>query len=184
MPATRSGFWNAAHTHRNIMPADLLYLLMHGCAVADAFLRSSNEYWPSEVNWIFWDGKSLYGADERTDELFRFREGAVLSVAQVWRHRHRLPIAGADPWDCIRPSEWLAIVGEPSPSAMIDALDDLPRFQNYAVRVQEDNILYYVFKFFLMRHPLRRDHPFWDLVPVVVRPRPPARSDPESANCR
>jgi hypothetical protein len=166
------------------MPADLLYLLMHGCAVADAFLRSSNEYWPSEVNWIFWDGKSLYGADERTDELFRFREGAVLSVAQVWRHRHRLPIAGADPWHCIRPSEWLAIVGEPSPSAMIDALDDLPRFQNYAVRVQEDNILYYVFKFFLMRHPLRRDHPFWNLVPVVVRPRPPARSDPESANCR
>lgn len=55
-----------------------------------------------------------------------------MSVAQVWRHRHRLPIAGADPWDCIRPSEWLAIVGEPSPLAMIDALDDLPRFQNCA----------------------------------------------------
>jgi hypothetical protein len=56
-----------------------------------------------------------------------------LSVAQVWQHRHRLPIAGADPWDCIRPSEWLAIVGEPSPSAMIDALDDLPRFQTRTV---------------------------------------------------
>ena len=185
MPATRSGFWNAAHTHRNIMPADLLYVLMHGCADADGFLRCSNEYWPSEVNWLLFDGKSHYFADERTDERFRFREGAVLSVAQVWRHRHSVePIAGADPWQCIRPSEWLAIVGEPSPSAMIDALDDLPRFLNCAVRVQEDNILYYVFKFFLMRHPLRSDHPFWNLVPVVVRPRPLARSDPESANCR
>ena len=123
MPATRSGFWNAAHTHRNIIPADLLYLVMHGCADADVSLRCSNEYWPSEVSWILWDGKSLYGADERTDELLRFREGAVLSVAHVWRDRHRLPIAGADPWQCIRPSEWLAIVREPSPSAMIDALD-------------------------------------------------------------
>jgi len=186
MPATRSGFWNAAHTHRNIMPADLLYLLMHGCADADAFLRSSNEYWPFEVNWILWDGKRYYLADERTDELLRFREGAVLSVAQVWRYRHSVePIAAADPWQWIRPSEWLAIVCEPSPTAMIDALDDLPRFANCAFRgVQEDNILYFVFKFFLMRHPLRRDHPFWNLVPVVVRPRPPARSDPESANCR
>ena len=183
--ATRSVFWNAAHTYRNIMPADLLYLLMHGCADADVFLRCSNEYWPSEVNWILFDGKGHYFADERTDDLFRCRGGAVLRVAQVWRHRHRVePIAGADPWESIRPREWLAIVGEPSTSAMIDALDDLPRFINGGGCVEEDELVYYVFKFFLMRHPLRRDHPFWNLVSVVVRPRPPAPMDPESANCR
>jgi hypothetical protein len=100
-------------------------------------LRCSNEYWPSEVNWIVWDGKRHYFADDRTDELFRFREGAVLSVALVWRHRHSVePIVGADPWQCIRPSEWLAIVGEPSPSAMIDAFCACPRGQHPVLCLQ------------------------------------------------
>ena len=170
---------NAAHSHHTILRADLLLLLMQGCADADGFLRCSNEYWPFEVTWKIWDGERVYIS--LFDDRIRLREGAVFIVWEVWRLKVEYP-AGAGPWQCLRPLEWLSVVGAPSTAAMIGVLGALPWFVNSVCRVEEDELLYYVFKFFLMRHPLRRDHSFWNVVPVVVRPRRPARAEPETAN--